>query len=126
MKTSNLFLIVLLAVIALAFYTNPNDAAHKLAFKTKCKDYLEKKVGNKIPETDDLYLNIGKKLGSILGNSVIDEIIDEKVSCQSYGVFSLTKVNWEGKDEIVGYGLLGKVIISDKFEEVLDSKIPLQ
>ena len=79
MKTSNLFLIVLLAVIALAFYTNPNDATHKLAFKTKCKDYLEKKVGNKIPETDDLYLNIGKKLGSILGNSVIDEIIKEKI-----------------------------------------------
>lgn len=126
MKTINVFLIGLMAVIGLAIYTNPKVDAHKLAFKTKCTDYLEKKVGTKIPEIDNSYLKIGKVLGSILGNTLIDEIIDEKVSCQSFGVFSLTKINWEGKEETIGYGLLGQVIISDKFEEVLDSKIPLK
>ena len=123
MSAKNKFLLIVLAIIAIAFFTNPKPEIHKLAFKTKCSAFLESKIGSKIPKNDDLYSVIGKKLGAILGNTVMDEAINEYVTVENYGLFSLTKFTWNGKAETIGLGVFSNVFISNEFEKKINEKM---
>jgi len=48
---------------------------------------------------------------------LIDKIVDGYIDCENFYLFALTKINNEGSDRAIGFGILGKVYISDKFKE---------
>lgn len=93
--------------IAIAFFSNPKKEEHKDALKIKLLGVVEEKMSE---NTDNLFF-IG--LGKSIGGLVIDEVL-KSVSVDNYIFFSITKYNFGSDSNIIGFGCLGKVYISDK------------
>src|SRR5688572_22020550 len=72
-----IFLIIFL--LAVAYFTNPDDSTHRQRLQETVKEFGLKKVKEKNVQIDDYFL------------------------------FSLTKVNADGKQKVVGIGAFGKV-----------------
>lgn len=72
-------IIVLIIVLAGAYFTNPADSTHRKSLKETIKELRLKKIRDKSVKVDDYFL------------------------------FSLTKANVNGEEKIVGIGAFGKV-----------------
>jgi hypothetical protein len=111
-----------LAVLVLIL-TNPNQVSHKDAVKLKFNAFMQKTMEKKTSEGDDGGISLTGQLGMMLGSSIIDRLVETTVSCENYLLFSLTTINFEGESKVLGLGILGNVIISDKVDEELDKKM---
>ncbi|WP_276366396.1 hypothetical protein [Chryseolinea sp. H1M3-3] len=81
--------IFLILIFAVAYLTNPIESIHHQSLKKSLKDLKLKKVREKFIHVDD------------------------------YKFFSLTKVEVDGHDKIVGVGAFGKVWYFDDLEKKL-------
>ena len=61
-------------------------------------------------------LQDGVVLGSVIGGSIVEEMVDNLVTTDNYIVFSTTNVNVKGKNKIIGFGAFGNVFLSDKLD----------
>lgn len=96
--------------ILIAFLSNPKVEDHRAALKIKLTRIVEIELSKK---TDNIIL-----FG--LGKSLIDSIMDEglkNISSDNYLFFSVTKFNYTSKSKIIGFGVLGKVFISEKINK---------
>jgi hypothetical protein len=121
MKKKNYILLSFL-LIAVLIFTNPSEENHLQTVKLKLKMSMNKKMSSDINSSNNSFNSIGKGLGIILGDALIDRLTENFVFRQNFIIFSLTKVNFKGEDKIIGLGILGNVIISNKIDDFLNKR----
>jgi uncharacterized membrane protein len=118
MKTKQIILVIVLAVLIVAVFTNPNQLAHKEKVKSTITALYQKKM----VENKNTSSNSFASFGNLLGSSLISVMVENGVSSESYFFFSITKMTYDGKEKSIGFGLLGNVFLSSKIEEAFDKK----
>ncbi len=130
---------LIVCFLAILFATNPEESKHR----EEAKKVLHEAMQAEVESQDDRLSSIidglsgsdddeettpsTKKKGglfstifnSFLGDAVVDNIVDEIVYVDSFGLFSLTTIRFNGEKTTVGVGILGKVFISDKFGDTV-------
>lgn len=100
-----LFLILLLLVVAIAFFTNPDKEVHKEAIIVRSNQVIEEAIA----ERNDM---VSSAAWQLAGEQFLSEFIDRNVTVDSYYLFSIPKVNWDGKSYPMGVGAFGKVYVT--------------
>lgn len=114
-----LFSLVLIGIILIiAVISNPKQELHQDFLKKELKNYLEQEMKADAEEENTLG-NLVLGLGKLLGGAAIDLAVNETVSADNYLFFSLTKLRHDGKEDIIGIGLFGNVVLFRDVEEVI-------
>jgi hypothetical protein len=106
--------------IVVLFFTNPNSNDHKMAVNEVFNQSI-----NKTGMGEILKSTAGEGVQSMV-NSFFKTMIDECVTRKSYVLFSITSLNnfsSENSSQIIGFGILGKVFISDEVGYEIENKI---
>lgn len=111
MKKSYLVVIIITLILLIAVLTNPNPERHREAVKTEINAYMQKTIKDNGSEAE------GQALGALLGGALIDRMVESVVSTSNYLIFSTTKVTWEGKTRVIGFGVFGNVYITGQVKE---------
>lgn len=132
---------LIVCFLAILFATNPEESKHREEAKKVLHEAMQAEVesqddrlssiidglsGSDSDDDEQTTSSTKKKGGlfstifnSFLGDAVVDNIVDEIVYVDSYGLFSLTTIRFNEEKTTVGVGILGKVFISDKFGETV-------
>jgi hypothetical protein len=117
MKSNQILITIVSFFLVALMATNPSTAEHKEAVKEKVLAAFENN------NTDG---NAFQKLGEQLGQTIGMVLIDKMIKRDNYLLFSLTKSNYidnDKKEKVVGFGILGKVYLFDKFSNNISEKI---
>ena len=124
-SSSGLFFFLFIVLVCLgAFATNPTSVEHKLILKDKMREYLNTELDEMQLENDNKFAALGASLGAAFGGIIVDKFIDESVVVDDYYLFSITNVRWEGKINMVGVGIFGKVILHPDIDKKLKEGLP--
>jgi citrate lyase synthetase len=94
---------IIMLVLLLAF-TNPSEQEHKNSvMKTLTKSVESTSTSNK-----------WEQLGQNLGIMIVERFVDNAVKRNNFILFSFTKATYQGETKNIGFGILGKVYLSDK------------
>ena len=118
MKKIVLFLIVLLGLAVIGYLTNPTEAMHREA----AQEMLEK-ISENILSDYGIDPRILSTLGADFQGKLVEELITNHISRDNYYVFSLTKVHWEGLNQVIGLGFLNKVYISNQVDDIIKKEV---
>ena len=118
MKKIVLFLIVLLGLAVIGYLTNPTEAMHREA----AQEMLEK-ISENILSDYGIDPRILSTLGVDFQGKLVEELITNHISRDNYYVFSLTKVHWEGLNQVIGLGFLNKVYISNQVDDIIKKEV---
>ncbi|MCG2611807.1 DUF4359 domain-containing protein [Flavobacterium sp. SM15] len=118
MKTKQIALIGLGVILVIAIFTNPSQEMHKEIVKSKITAYYQKSI----EEDETIPKNGFSALGSLLGTSLINTLVENGVSRDNYLVFSITKVAYKGEENSIGFGAFGNVFLSDRVEEAFQNE----
>jgi hypothetical protein len=118
MKTKQIALIIISAITLIAFFTNPSQATHKEKVKSTITTFYQKQL----KENETTSSNAFGALGSLLGTTLINTMVENGVSCDNYLVFSITKMTYDGQEKSIGFGVLGNVFLSTKIEDAFNKK----
>lgn len=123
-KTKN-FLIISVLIILLLMITNPSETAHIESVKTKLKSAFKKEMSKKLmnDKNENAFSSIGSGLGLLFGDTFIDKMTDGFISRKNYYLFSLTNAEVEGKEKIIGFGILGNVFLSEKMNSAFKDNL---
>ena len=116
MNKSTLTLVVSLFAVLLLVLTNPSDADHKAAVKTKFNVLVQERTKKQTTSED---ANFAEGLGTLLGGFFIDKLIDTGVTRSNYLLFSTTSFTFGKESKTIGFGILGNVFFSSKVDEAL-------
>lgn len=120
MKKSYIILGIIGLVLIVAVITNPNQDRHKEVLKTKLNAYMHQSLNATQTESGDEWAQAGQALGLMMGGVMIENIIANMVSTDNYVLFSLTKINVDGKSKVVGIGAFGNVFLTSKLNDELN------
>jgi len=120
MKKGYVALLIIGMLVLIAAITNPSPERHKEAVKTKFKEYMQKSMKDSTSISEDEDDKVGLALGMLIGNAIIDPIVNSLISTDNYIVFSTTKITWDGKTKVIGIGAFGNVFITKKIDNALD------
>lgn len=109
-KSNNWILILLAFILLIAFFSNPKSEEHKEYFRMKLSGIVEELLAEK---SDNAFV-LG--FGKMLGDEVIKEFL-KSISIDNYLFFSLTKMNWASESKIVGFGIFGRVYITNEINK---------
>ena len=116
MNKSVVTLIVSLFAVLLLALTDPSEADHKAAVKTKFSVLMQERMKEQATSKESSF---GAGLGALLGGFFIDKLIDTGVTRANYVLFSTTSFTF-GKDaKTIGFGVLGNVFLSSKVDDAL-------
>jgi len=109
-------------LIVLAFSTNPPVEKHRAEVKNKFGTILQKSLAENIDKNggDKQGLDIGTTFSSMFGSIILNPLIDSYISDDNYLLFSVTKLKWNDKTNVIGFGAFGKVYISDNLGQKLE------
>lgn len=113
MKTKQISILIVVILLLIAIFTNPNQEDHKEKVKSTFTTYYQKSLKENQTESENKF----EALGSLLGTSLINTMIENSVSSDNYLVFSVTKMTYDGQEKSIGYGAFGNVFLSSKIEE---------
>lgn len=113
-------LLILILLIGVAVYTNPNQSQHREAVKAKIKSHLQKSVEENTSGLDNLLGGMAQSFGMLVGGAVVDGLVSNLINTENYVVFSVTKLSWEGKTHRIGIGIFGNVFLSKKIDKELE------
>lgn len=102
---SGFIFLILIAIAAIAFFTNPDKEAHKEAIIARTDQVIEEII----TERNDELSSVAWQLA---GKQLLSEFVDSNVTVDNYYLFSIPKVNWDGKSYQIGVGAFGKVYIT--------------
>jgi len=120
MKKTIVFLAFLFLVIAIAFFTNPTPSEHKAAVKEVLYEHLKKSMKTNFSDFS-IDQNTGLGTGMMFGGALVEMLVENMVTSEDYYLFSVTQITWKNSTRTLGVGLFGRVMISDKLEEDLNS-----
>lgn len=118
MKKIVLFLIVLLGLAVIGYLTNPTEVMHREA----AQEMLEK-ISENILSDYGIDPRILSTLGVDFQGKLVEELITNHISRDNYYVFSLTKVHWEGLNQVIGLGFFNKVYISNQVDDIIKKEV---
>lgn len=118
MKTKQIVLITMIVILIIVIFTNPNLTAHKEKVKSTIITFYQKQLKENQTSSNNGF----EALGSLLGTSLINTMVENGVSCDNYLLFSITKFTYEGQEKSIGYGVLGNVFLSSKIEDAFNKK----
>lgn len=118
MKKIVLFLIVLLGFAVIGYLTNPTEVMHREA----AQEMLEK-ISENILSDYGIDPRILSTLGVDFQGKLVEELITNHISRDNYYVFSLTKVHWEGLNQVIGLGFFNKVYISNQVDDIIKKEV---
>lgn len=96
---------LLILILIIAFFTNPNEEKHKEAVKQKI---------------NRMVLPVDPSGSGYVGNHpYVDQFVETYVSRSDYYLFSTTKVSRDYQVITIGIGIFGHVFISDMIDEKL-------
>jgi len=107
---TRIFAITALALILIAFFTNPSKEQHEQAIKTKAIELLRAEAGTKNQDVVDFGIQL-------LGRTLVDQFMKTHVHIDNYYLFSLTKIRWNNQETIIGGGALKHIWFSPKIDE---------
>lgn len=119
MKTKQILIFAFITILLIAIFTNPSQEDHKEKVKETFLTYYKKSLKESQLDTENSFA----ALGSLLGESFINKIIENAVTRDNYMFFSLTKVTFKGEEKSIGYGVFGNVFLSEKVEEAFNKKL---
>ena len=87
-------------------FSNPSEENHIESVKSKLKIAFKKKMSSELTENqNDTFATLGNGLGLLLGDTFIDKLTDGLVTRENYILFSLTNVEYKGKEKIIGFSV---------------------
>ena len=112
---------VLLALIAVAVITCPKKEDHSEAIMKNVRTVIDKELAKDNSSLTEMGLNF---IGSAIGSSVVEYILENKLSVDNYFVCSLGKFELEDKTQIVSVGVFGHIFtdIPDEVKQYLNEK----
>ena len=116
MKTKQIIVIVTATFFLIAILTNPTLEEHKSKVKEVFTTYYQKSLKDSEMNSENGFA----ALGSLIGKTMIDNLIEGAISRENYIFFSITKVKHDGKEKSIGYGIFGNVFLDSKIEESLN------
>lgn len=104
-------------ITAVLIFTNPDRVKHSMAVKEILTKEFNKAMTDELRKSKNNYQQANAGIGLFLGSTLIEKIVDGYIDCENFYLFSLTKINFDGHNKTIGFGILGKVFISDKLKE---------
>ena len=109
-------IISIFLVIATAIVTNPDVRTHQDAVKQEFTRFYEQEYSSHTQYASTEIVRSEYLLSKSFGMSVIDNMVDFSINCSNYGLFSLTKMSWDGNEQVIGVGLFGTVFLLGDFK----------
>lgn len=109
-------LAIIAAIILIAIATNPSVSDHREAVKEKFfQEYNQESLRKltEASESGDDWSAVGAAIDFTLGSGMAEKLIPSFIYRSNFLLFSFTEVHFEGKEKIIGVGLLGNVWIGD-------------
>ncbi|MDP3359105.1 MAG: hypothetical protein Q8S41_07125 [Lutibacter sp.] len=119
MKKNQIIIGIFIIIGLVAILTNPKLQEHKDAVKAKIAASHQKNTN--LQEEKNAAYYLGRSFGNLLGDVLIDNIVNTIVSTDNYVLFSLTKVTWDSETKVIGVGLFGNIFFSPKINEKLEA-----
>lgn len=116
MSKKRIFALILIAVMLTAILTNPSKEEHEKIVRDKAEQLLKSQLHAK----DQQFFGLGMQL---FGNDIVDKFIQTSVVVDNYYLFSLTKIKWQGTEQIIGGGAFKHIWLSPKIDEKADEII---
>lgn len=116
MKTNQIVTIVTVSIFLIALLTNPTLEEHKSKVKEVFIAYYQKTL----KESEINSENSFAALGTLIGKTMIDNLVEGAITRDNYIFFSITKATNDGKEKTIGYGIFGNVFLDSKIEESLN------
>lgn len=88
------------------------------------RQLLNSEIDKLKSENDNEFDQLGATFGAAIGAAFTDKFVDENVVVDDYYLFSITKVRYKGKSNIVGLGVFGKVILHPDMEKTVKNSLP--
>ncbi|MGV6945923.1 DUF4359 domain-containing protein [Sphingobacterium kyonggiense] len=116
MSKTRIFALSLVAIMLIAVFTNPSKEKIESKLADKAKEILKKQLQYEHQDAVDLGM-------MLFGDQVVSEFINSYTTTSNYYLFSLSKINWNGEQIIIGGGAFNQVWISPKLDEKADQLI---
>lgn len=123
MNTKFLIISIIALVAIAAILTNPTPERHKEVVKNKIHQYLQKPMLEGLSNARTKQEEVTLTLELLLGNTMVDNIIDNLVSTENYLLFSRTQISYDGKIRTIGYGVFGNVFLAKELDEQMNEAI---
>ncbi len=117
MKLKILPLFVIIILLAIAIFTNPDEQVHKETLKMKLTEVIDESMAER---REDILTSNAWKLA---GPQMMEVFLQNNFSVDDYKVLSLTKINWDNQSYIVGVGAFGNVWITKRLNKDLADTI---
>lgn len=106
-------------VIALS--TNPPVEKHRAEVKNKFGTMLQKSLAENMDKNgnNNPGVAIGTTFSSMFGSVILNPLIDSFITADNYLFFSVTKLKWNDKSNVIGFGAFGKVFITNDLVDKL-------
>jgi hypothetical protein len=107
--------------LLLAMSTNPPVEKHRAEVKTKFGTILQKSLAENLDknEVNNPGVAIGTVFSSMFGSVILNPLIDSFITADNYLFFSVTKLKWNEKSNIIGFGAFGHVFITNNLDKDL-------
>ena len=123
MQTKHLIIAIIFLISLLAVLTNPTPERHKEAFKNKIYEYLQRPITEDLTKAKTRGEEMVLSAELLFGSKIIDMILDNLISSDNYLLFSTTKISFEGKSKIIGYGAFGNIFLSEELDKNMEQFI---
>ena len=121
MTKKQFYILLSILLVTILIISNPSEENHIDSVKSKVKMAFKKKMASEmIKDHSNSIESLGNGLGLLLGDAVIDKMIDGIISRDNYILFSITKADFKGENKIIGLGLLGNVFISNDISKIFN------
>lgn len=111
-------LLIIGFVIVIMVITNPNEQMHREAVKNKFNTLMQKSTVEQLKNSTNNAEMAGGIIGSMIGTSFIDKIIESIVMSDNYVVFSITRFRYQDQSKIIGIGIFGNVFLSKDLDKI--------
>jgi hypothetical protein len=108
--------IIVIGLLAILYASNPSLEDHQNAVKEKISKIFKSQISTD-EKTTSTVGEIGTAIGTLFGNSLLEGIVKEIVKRKDYFFFSLTSVEYNGYNKVIGIGIIGNVYISEEVEK---------
>ena len=112
---------VLSVFLVIALSTNPPVERHREEVKTKFGTMLQKSLAENMNNNggNNPGVAIGTAFSSMFGSVILNPLIDSFITADNYVFFSVTKLKWNEKSNVIGFGAFGQVFITNDLKNKL-------
>ena len=122
-NTSNFNTIIFVIVLVVLAFTNPSQEKHIQEANTVLKKVVNGISSKGLMDNGNSNNQLMGGLGLLFGDGLVDGMTRKFITRKNYIFFSLANASFDGKDQTIGIGILGNVVIFDEFEKTIKATI---